>query len=381
MDWVEHNKEVRRVWEAYHSGKPYRIPMMLGVNPRLFLLDPKLNTKHITFQEYSENVDVMIDVQMQHQYYVRHNLYADHEMGLPEGGWMVYVDLQNYYEAAWYGADILYYENQVPDSSILLKDDDNKNILFYKGIPDPFGGVYTGALHKYEYIISQVGKRSYMGVPLGRAGLPSNVIDGIFTVACNLRGTTEFCMDIFEDPDYAEELLDFVTDSTIARLKAWNKRFRDVERVPNIFFADDSIQLLSKDVYRDLVLPRHKRLLAELTTNEAPNSFHCCGDATRHFVTIRDELHVGEFDTGFPVDHGQLVQDLGPQIRVNGGPHIALLLNGKPEEVRMETRRILEEVKTHTKRFVLRDANNLPPRTPPENIKAMYETALEYGTF
>lgn len=381
MNWSEHNKEVKRVWEAYHAGKPYRIPVMLGVNPRIFLQDPKLNTEHITFQQYSENIDVMIDVQMRFQYYVRHNLYADREMGLPEQGWSVYVDLQNYFEAAWYGADIIYYEDQVPDCTIILQDDAKKNMLFHKGLPDPFGGIYTEALRKYEYIQSQIGKRFYMDVPLGSAGLPSHVIDGIFTAACNLRGTTEFCMDIYEDPDYAEELLDYVTDATIARLKAWNKRFRGTEKVPGIFFADDSIQLLSKDTYRDLVLPRHKRLLAELTTGEAPNSFHGCGDVTRHLLTIRDELHVGEFDTGFPINHGQLVKDLGPQIRVNGGPHIAVLLGGTPEAVRAETRRILEEVKPHTGRFVLRDANNLPPCTPPENVKAMYEAALEYGTF
>ncbi len=381
MDWSEHNKEVRRVWEAYHAGKPYRIPVMLGVNPRIFLLDPKLNTKHISFRQYSEDADVMIDVQMQYRYYLRHNLYADHEMGLPEQGWGVYVDLQNYYEAAWFGADVVYYEDQVPDTAVILRDDDKKDMLFYKGIPDPFGGFYAEALRKYEYMQSQAGKRSFMGVPLGWAGLPSHGTDGIFTVACNLRGTTELCTDIYDDPDYAEELLDYVTDATIARLKAWNKRFLGTEKVPGMYFADDSIQLLSKDTYRDLVLPRHKRLLAELTTGEATNSIHCCGDATRHFAVIRDELHVREFDTGFPVNHGQLVRDLGPQIRVNGGPHIALLLNGTPETIRAETRRILEEVKPHTDRFVLRDANNLPPRTPPENVKAMYDAALEYGKY
>jgi hypothetical protein len=36
---------------------------------------------------------------------------------------------------------------------------------------------------------------------------------------------------------------------------------------------------------------------------------------------------------------------------------------------------------THGGRFILREANNLSPRTAVENVAAMYEAAREYGRY
>ena len=93
MDFTAHNREARAVWEAFHSGKPVRMPMTLGINPRFYLLDSSLNAECISFQQYSENAEIMAEVQIRNAHYIRHHIYADHEMGLPEDGWRVYVDL------------------------------------------------------------------------------------------------------------------------------------------------------------------------------------------------------------------------------------------------------------------------------------------------
>jgi len=92
-------------------------------------------------------------------------------------------------------------------------------------------------------------------------------------------------------------------------------------------------------------------------------------------------LGITSFDSGFPVRHGELVQALGPDIELLGGVHINLLLNGTPEAVADEARRILEEVKPHTRRFILKEANSLAPRTPPENMLAMYNAVKKYGFY
>ena len=33
-DFKKHNQEVKQVWDTYYAGKPYRIPMVIGINPR-----------------------------------------------------------------------------------------------------------------------------------------------------------------------------------------------------------------------------------------------------------------------------------------------------------------------------------------------------------
>ena len=60
---------------------------------------------------------------------------------------------------------------------------------------------------------------------------------------------------------------------------------------------------------------------------------------------------------------------------------INLLLHGTPREVETETERILETGIMDGGRFVMHEANNLAPRTPVENVAAMYEGTRKYGRY
>ena len=133
----EHNAEQKAVWDAFHAGRPIRVPVTIGCNPRMILLDPALNTRDVTFQQYMNDPDLMLEVMIDFLYWQRHELRFDQEMGLPSDGWRVSIDLQNVYEAAWFGAPVHYPENNCPYASPLLKDD-NRDMLFDRGVPDPF---------------------------------------------------------------------------------------------------------------------------------------------------------------------------------------------------------------------------------------------------
>jgi uroporphyrinogen-III decarboxylase len=138
--------------------------------------------------------------------------------------------------------------------------------------------------------------------------------------------------------------------------------------------------LISTSMYRDLVLPQHRRYFEALRPGK-PRSIHLCGNATRHFRTIRDELGVIEFDTGFPVDFGRLRSELGPDITIHGGVEAALLYGGSPEQVYGRARDILLSGIKEGGKFILREANNLPPGVPEENLAAMYRACLDHGGF
>ena len=90
------------------------------------------------------------------------------------------------------------------------------------------------------------------------------------------------------DPDYYHDLMGFITDCLIRRIKAvreWRwERFPDSPdkgrfRRPGYGFADDAVVLLSLDQYREFVFPYHKRLVEEFSDG-GRNSVHMCGDAT-----------------------------------------------------------------------------------------------------
>ncbi len=375
VDYKRHNEEVKQVWDAFHRGDPIRVPMTLGVNPRVLLCNPKYNPRGISFEDYWNDPDIMLEVQCEFAYYRDHFLFYDHNMGLPNE-WWIGVDPQNFGEAAWLGAPLKFIPGDTPDTTVPLNDD-NREMLFEKGIPDPFSGVMGRIRDYYEYFNN--GKHTFMGRPV-KAGRGMLGTDGPMTIACSLRGATEFCIELYEDPDYAMQLLEFITEATIMRIRAW-RDYYGLGTPDGMYIADDSIALLSVKDYKRFILPFHKRIISELTTGKGTNQIHLCGDATRHFKTIRDELNVRYYDTGFPVEHGKICSELGDGVIVYGGPRIDILKSGTAEEIENETRRILEDVIPVSKSFVIRDANNLAPGTSPENIQIMYDTVKKYGIY
>ncbi|MHB0938582.1 MAG: uroporphyrinogen decarboxylase family protein [Armatimonadota bacterium] len=380
MDFTRHNEEQAAVWAAFHAGKPTRVPMGIAANPRMLLLDPALNEKRYSFKDYFENPAAQLETELEFQYWYRHAVPADIERGLPEQ-WTVSPAFQNSYDAAWFGAPLTYFNNEVPDTRPILTDD-NKNLLFDRGLPDPFGGFMARVRDFLEAFREMADGMTFHDRPVTVANsAPALSFDGHMTVACNLRGATEFCLDLYEDPDYAQELMAFIEEAVVARQRAWRNYLGQPELKDVLWFADDSIALLSCDTYRELILPHHKRYVTTDMAPGAPVYIHLCGDSSRHFVTVRDELGAFSFDTGFPIDHGKIRRELGPDITIHGGPHVELLLHGTPGEVAAETRRILHSGVMEGGKFILKEANNLAPRTPMANLQAMYDTCKAEGVY
>ncbi len=378
MDYTAHNEQVKRVWESYHRGTPIRTPMILGVNIRCFFADKDANPEQMDFKSYSNDPAVMFDYQLRFQEWLKLTLPQDAEMGYPQEGWSISVDLQNYYEAAWLGCEVHYREGQVPDTEPILAGD-KKYKLFDAGIPGPFDGLMQKNLHYYEAF--QEMAKGYLRCELPiKEIFPSGLgTDGPLTVATSLRGS-ELYTDFYEDPEYVRELLNLITEATIKRLRAWRRYLGQPKKSPSFGFADDSLQLISEESYREFVLPCHRRLVEELGQGER-GSIHLCGDATRHFKTIRDELNVYSFDTGFPVDFAALRKELGPEVQILGGPRVEFLRTATPDQAREEVLRILNSGIREGGKFILREGNNLAPGTPLENIRAMYDTVCRHSRF
>lgn len=382
FDFEEHNEEVRKVWETYRARRPIRVPIIFGINPRFTMWLSEANPRSIDFKEYFHDPQIMLERQIEHSYWVRHRIPQDAEMGLPKDGWHVYVDFQNTYEAAWFGCELRFYPDQVPDTKPMLCDD-KKKMLFDRGIPDPFT---DGLMHRnwdfYEHFKRRQEEGWTMfGKPIASV-IPCGLgTDGPMTVCCNLRGTTDFLLDLMEDTEYAVELLEFVTDAIISRIKAYRQYLGMPERSNPFGFADDSIELLSTEIYRDLIYPFHKRLVEELAEPDASIGIHLCGDVQRHLVFLRDHLRIRSIDTGFPIDLGRARKELGPDVELLGGPSVPLLYHGSPEHVRCEVIRILRSGVMEGGRFILREGNNLAPGTPLENLWTMYEAAKEFGRY
>ncbi len=382
VDYQAHNHQVQAVWEAYRTGRPIRVPVILGINPRYTAFDHPANPRHITFAQYFGDPEAMLTRQLEHQAWVRQHVPQDAEMGLPEAGWEVHVDFLNSYEAGWFGCPLYCFEGEVPDTQPILQDEQRKREIFSQGIPDPFtSGLMGRNWEFYDYFRRRQEEGfTYMGRPIARVWPAGLGTDGPVTVACNLRGAAEFLADLAADPGYAHQLLQLITQATIARLRAYRQRLDLPLKTQGCGFADDAIQSLSPDMYRQQVLPFHRQLV-EALADPGPNAIHLCGDASRFFPLLRDELGIRSFDTGFPIDFGRVRAQVGPEVEIRGGPSVMFLQMASPAQVRQEVARILGTGIAQGGRFILREGNNLPPGVGLDPLWAMYESAKEFGRY
>ncbi len=376
---TDHNQEARAVWEAFGAGQPIRPPVMLGTASQFFIFNDDLNPgEAVTFEQYCTDAKTMLDFQLRAAAWRGEHIapYCDDPIGLPEA-FEVRVDLQNFNEAAYFGAPVEFIPHQVPDTRPILAGD-RKNALFDAGLPNPLtGGWYAQAHRICAEMAELIAKNpTYLDRPIRMTAF-GVWTDGPLTTAIALRGH-EFLTDFYEDPDYARALLNFITEANIARIKAHFDFFGLSNPDTAMFFADDSIQLISTKMLREFLLPVYRKLKAEITTAEKIK-VHLCGDASRHFKILKDELGCNDFETGFPIDFGKIRAQLGPEVTIHGGPNIMLLRNGAPADIAAETRRILQSGVLAGGKFVLREGNNLAPLTPFANLDAMYQTARGFA--
>ena len=388
-DFSRHNAEVAEVWEAYRQGCPRRVPVSIHGSVRNLIQNPDLNTTGYTFGDFFTDPEAQIQCQLAYQKWYRHHVVCDREMGPPADGWSLSVDFQNSYDAGWFGCPLHYDGNAVPDTIEILKQD--KHRLHDMECPDPLsGGLMGRAVEFYEYMHQRCENLDFENLPVNPPRtIPGEGCDGPLDAAYKLRGAGEVCMDMLADPEYYHELMEFVTACLIRRMKAirqWRwERFPDSpdlgqHKQPGFSFADDAVVLLSLDQYREFVYPYHRRLVAEFSDG-GPTRVHMCGDATRFFRFLRDNLEVHAFDTGFPVDHAWLRSELGPEVEISGGPPVMLLKDGPIAAIRRGVREICESGIMEGGRFILIAANNMAPCTPVEHVAAMYEAAREYGRY
>ncbi|HSM25286.1 MAG TPA: uroporphyrinogen decarboxylase family protein [Anaerolineaceae bacterium] len=374
----DHNQEAKEVWDAFHSGKPIRPPVKLGTNTQYFIFNRNLNPHlQINFREYMTDPKVMFEFSLKSIVWRAFHVapYCDDPIELPDE-FTLRVDLQNIEEAIYFGAPVKFLTDQVPDSLPILTGE-KKYDLFGKSFPDPLRtGWYITAMHIYEEWLEYLALNpTYQDRPIKIEPF-GYWTSGFFTMAIALRGM-EFLTDIYEDPQYVHDLLAFLTEATIQRVKAFHHFFNLPYPGKDLFFADDAIQLISTKTLKEFLLPHYQHYKNSIVDSEHIK-IHLCGDASRHFKCLKDDLGVNDFETGFPIDFGMVRQQLGPEVTIQGGPNVMILKEASPEEVAAETKRILNSGVLTGGKFILREGNNLAPNTPYYNLDAMYQAARQF---
>jgi hypothetical protein len=385
---VPSNAEKHAVWEAYHARKPIRVPLKWGHNSRVVMLDPALNPEGYTYEQMLHDPHTVLTMLPRWWEYGA-TVVAGTDDTLTElpAVWTLWVENHNIYDGAYFGAPFgakaIFPDGQVPSIEPCLGEDDVDAFLAYDFASRPLDNPWiVERLAFREEIVTAAQGWSYLGRPGNVVPFTLN-FDGPLTVATILFGADIFTL-MAAEPEKARALLLHITRGAIARNRALNVVAGFPARPAGGGLADDSIQLISATMLAEIVLPAQELWFGEMFEGRPEDhrrGMHCCGDGTRHFRFLRDRLGIYSFDTGFPVDHGALRRELGPEVHISGGPHVELLRHGTPEQCYTAARDILCSGVMDGGRFSLREGNNLPPGVPLENLRAVYAACLECGRY
>ena len=216
--------------------------------------------------------------------------------------------------------------------------------------------------------------------------LVMNVPDQVIHRGYALRGMEAFLKDLFKAPEAACYLMDKLADYNIA---ASENIIREAgpENIDVIFFGEDlgtqiGCMFDPDSTYRDLIKPRHERIIQTLKAQTGAKSlFHCCGSA---YLFIDHLIDIG-VDVLNPVqvaaknmEPERLKAEFGDRMGFWGGINTqSVLPYGTPQEVREETRRVID-ILGKDGGYILNSVHNIQPEVSAENIVAMFDTGLEH---
>ena len=200
-----------------------------------------------------------------------------------------------------------------------------------------------------------------------------------------IRGFGNWLKDLYKNREVVCRMLDIATEWWIRRVV--NALEAAGGNVDVVQYGDDlSSQqgpLFSPEIYREIIKPRHRRVIAAVkTAAEVKFLFHSCG-AVHEF--IEDLIEIG-VDAVNPVqvnaagmDPVNLKAEFGDRIAFWGGVDTQHVLpSGSASEVAAETRRMVS-VLGEGGGYVLGSVHNIQAEVPPENVVAMFDTALAHS--
>lgn len=199
------------------------------------------------------------------------------------------------------------------------------------------------------------------------------------------RGFEPWLVDFALHPEFMHELLTRVTDIRIGIAVEALRRVGDV--VDLVETSDDVATqkglMISPRHYREFIKPQHKRFFDAVRAHTpARIMYHCCGNV----VPILDDLVEIGVDVLNPIqisadqmDTARLKRDYGDRLVFMGAIDTQEVLRlGTPAQVSQEVRKRIDDLGAGGG-YILAAVHNIQPDVPPENICAMFDTALAYG--
>jgi uroporphyrinogen decarboxylase len=272
-----------------------------------------------------------------------------------------------------------------------------ENGFYYDWVEFPIKEISLQALDAYrwpspdpvEVVATLRDQARYLYENTDYALIGSGIIGGgVFEQPCRTVGLENFMMAMITDRPFAERLMDGITEIYIASVERYLDQVGEYIQVFT-FWDDLSTQdgwMISPDLYASLIKPRQRRLFEAIKRRTRAKLFyHCCGAASElypHLIEIGVDIVNPVQVSARGMDPRTLKERFGKDLVFWGGgvDTQRVLPFGSREQVRDEVKRRIDDFAPGGG-FVFAAVHNVQALVPPENIVAIYDTALEHGAY
>jgi MtaA/CmuA family methyltransferase len=197
-------------------------------------------------------------------------------------------------------------------------------------------------------------------------------VEGPLALAAEMRGLSALMMDTYEDPAFLTDLFDFTSSVAMAYWKPQVEAGADT-----IGMSDAAASMMSLQHYETFVFPAQRRVVEDIKAArpDVIVRIHMCG-ATDHLLATMKELPADVWELDYPVDLAHARAVLGPDRVILGNVStVKEMLTGTPAEVYQAA---AECHRISGPRHIVGTGCEVPPETPPENLRALVAYARDH---
>ena len=187
--------------------------------------------------------------------------------------------------------------------------------------------------------------------------------------AGTLYGMQDYLADIFEEPEFIKDLLEYVTEMDIRFAKLQVEAGADI-----IGIGDAMATLVSPAIYEEYFLPYTQRLVQEIKKDhDVILKYHICGKSS-HLLSFAEEIGFDIVNIDHPVDYPSAVDAVHRNICLKGNVNPVTLLNQSPKVITDEVQKLLD---VGYERFILSPGCEVGRDTPYENLHAFVNSVKQ----
>lgn len=272
----------------------------------------------------------------------------------------VVMDSDAYREASACGVELEYPENDLP--KVVKYAIEDKESFAFK-LPD---------IGSSPRLIDKIDGIRKLKEHYGNEKVVSGWIESPLQSAAMLYNLNDFMIDLFEEPEFIEELLDFTAELGIQFALEQVKAGADI-----IGIGDATASMVSPSLYEELVFPFTQKVVDGIRErSDVKLKYHICGNA-EHVLPFVKRIGFDLVNIDYKVSVEKAYEVLGDSICIKGNiDPVSMLKDGSVEDIKQEVNRLLD---LKIPRYIISAGCEVARDTPVENLKALAEASKEYA--